>query len=242
MKKLIGHPILNKIKGGLIVSCQALEEEPLYGSNMMAAMAYAAQQGGAVGIRANSPRDIQSIKKKCHLPLIGLYKKHYSESPVYITPTIEEVTQVVEAGADIVAIDATAQSRPGGETLEHFISAIRKKHPETLIVADISSFEEGKNAIRLGVDILSTTLSGYTPYSPQIEKPDIELVKKLADLNVIPVLAEGRIWTVEECSACMAAGAFAVVVGTAITRPQEITRRFVQSISKIYNENIEFKS
>ncbi|GIP32744.1 putative N-acetylmannosamine-6-phosphate 2-epimerase [Paenibacillus sp. J2TS4] len=215
------------------MSCQALEGESLYGSNIMAAMAQAAERGGAVGIRANTPEDIKAIKEVCSLPVIGLYKQDYPDSAVYITPTFKEVSEIIEAGAEIVAMDATKQPRPNGETLAGLISQIREHYPQTLILADVSTYEEGVQAMELGVDLVSTTLSGYTPYSLQQEEPDIELVGKLAGLKRTPVLAEGRIWTVEQCQECFRQGAYAVIIGTAITRPTEITKRFVRSIGLV---------
>ncbi|UVI31505.1 N-acetylmannosamine-6-phosphate 2-epimerase [Paenibacillus spongiae] len=222
--------VIARLKNGFIVSCQALENEPLHGASIMAAMARAAEEGGAAGIRANSPADISAIKDKCSLPVIGLYKKHYPDSDVYITPTIREVSDVVSAGADMVAIDSTFMSRPRNEKLEQLIAEIRKSFPQTLIMADISTFEEGVMAMELGADVVSTTMSGYTPHSPQIATPDYELVGKLAALARVPVFAEGRIWSLEECLRCYQMGAHAVVVGTAITRPQEIVKRFVTNI------------
>lgn len=216
-----------------IVSCQALEDEPLYGSHIMAAMAQAAERGGAAAIRANTPVDIRAIKQACSLPVIGLYKKDYADSDVYITPTFQEVKEVIEAGAEIVAMDATRQQRPNGETLEGLISRIRESFPETLILADISTYEEGVHAMDLGVDLVSTTLSGYTSYSLQQSEPDIELVGRLAALKRTPVIAEGRIWTVEQCQECFRQGAYAVIIGSAITRPMEITKRFVRAVQEV---------
>lgn len=224
--------LIHRFKEGMIVSCQALQEEPLFGSENMAAMAAAAEAGGAAGIRANTPQDIAMIKRRCSLPVIGLYKYTYADSPVYITPTINEVRAVIEAGADLVAVDATKRMRPDGVTFDELYRSIRVHFPSVPIVADVSTFEEGAAAIELGCDLISTTMSGYTPYSSQLVGPDIELVAELAKLKHTPVLAEGRIWTAEECLACFDAGAFAVVVGTAITRPQEITKRFVGAINQ----------
>ncbi|MFC5528087.1 N-acetylmannosamine-6-phosphate 2-epimerase [Cohnella yongneupensis] len=234
--EFLDNNLISNLKHGLIVSCQALEQEPLYGSEVMLSMAMAAQEGGAVGIRANTPRDIAAIKSKCSLPVIGLYKKHYPDSDVYITPTIVEVKEIVEAGADFVAIDATALARPNGELLGDFVRSLRANFPGTLIVADVSTFEEGVAAMDLGVDLVSTTMSGYTPHSLQQEQPDIALVARLSALGRTPVLAEGRIWTPEECVACLEAGAHAAVVGTAITRPQEITKKFVKSIHESFHK------
>ncbi|WP_274650327.1 N-acetylmannosamine-6-phosphate 2-epimerase [Paenibacillus humicola] len=221
---------ISSFKNGLIVSCQALKHEPLFGAGHMAAMAAAAEAGGAAAIRANTPRDIEAIKKSCSLLVIGLYKMDYPDSPVYITPTIREAEAIVEAGADLIAVDATRRTRPDGETLSGLLGAIRARWPDRPVVADVSTFEEGAAAMDLGFDLISTTMSGYTPYSPQQEKPDIDLVARLASLGRKPVLAEGRIWTPAQCAACLRAGAHAVVVGTAITRPQEITRKFVNAI------------
>lgn len=215
---------------GLIVSCQALREEPMFGPEHMVSMAMAAEEGGAVAIRANTPQDISAIKKRCNLPVIGLYKKQYSDSDVYITPTFREVKEVLEAGADFVAIDFTRQRRPNGQTLQELVERIREQLPEAAIVADISTYEEGVAAMDLGAEAISTTLSGYTSYSKQQEHPDIELVSRLSALHRTPILAEGRIWTPDQGAQCFQAGAHAVVVGTAITRPQEITRRFVYAI------------
>lgn len=223
--------VLAQLRGGLIVSCQALEDEPLYGPQFMAAMARAAQLGGAVGIRANTPVDIRAIKACCPLPLIGLLKRSHPGSDVYITPTMSEIREVIEAGADLVAIDATDRPRPDGLTVAELFQQIRAES-QVLIVADVSTYEEGLAAARAGADLVSTTLSGYTPYSPQHESPDLELVARLAADIAVPVLAEGRIWTPEEARRAIDAGAFAVVVGTAITRPQEIVRRFAQAVMR----------
>jgi|HigsolmetaGSP12D_1036236.scaffolds.fasta_scaffold00493_2 N-acylglucosamine-6-phosphate 2-epimerase len=230
MGELMNNKRISALRNGLIVSCQAMENEPLFGAELMAAMAVAAEEGGAVAIRANTPRDIARIKEACSLPVIGLYKKQYPGYDVYITPTMKEVDEIAAAGADFVAVDATGRVRPDGANLREFAQAIRSRHPGVGIVADVSTFEEGAAAMELDVDFVSTTLSGYTPYSPQQEKPDTALVARLSALKRTPVLAEGRIWTPEECVACLNAGAYAVVVGTAISRPQEITRRFVKAI------------
>ncbi|WP_391575160.1 N-acetylmannosamine-6-phosphate 2-epimerase, partial [Cohnella sp.] len=185
MKRDIIHAWAN----GCIVSCQALEHEPLFGSSFMTAMAVAAEAGGAVGIRANTPVDIAAIKQSCSLPVIGLYKSVYEGYDVYITPTMREVREVIEAGADAVALDATRLPRPLGVTFVQLVKEIREDFPETLVVADVSTYEEGVAAMDIGVDLVSTTLSGYTPYSPQQEEPDFELVAALAALKRTPVLA-----------------------------------------------------
>lgn len=224
--------ILNSIHKGLIVSCQALYDEPLYGSHIMAKMAIAARDGGAVGIRANYAEDIKAIKEVVDLPLIGLVKRDYDDSDAYITPTMKEVEEVVNAGAEIVAIDATDILKPGGVTSEQFIRDIREKF-DIMILADISTYEEAVKAEEAGAHMVSTTLSGYTPHSPQLEGPDFDLIEKAAKGLKIPVIGEGRIWVPEEAKKALDLGAYAVVVGSAITRPREITKRFASKIQSI---------
>lgn len=228
--------ILEKIKGGLIVSCQALENEPLHSSMIMSRMAYAAVLGGAVGIRANSHEDIIEIKKTVNLPVIGIVKREYEDSPIYITPTMKEIDELVSAKADIIALDATDRLRPNGISLEKFVKSIRQKYDDLILMADISTFEEGVKAYKLGFDILSTTLSGYTPYSLQGDSVDFELIKRLSKAIPIPVLAEGKIWVREEVVRAIELGAYAVVVGSAITRPMEITKRFVEALQASKNK------
>lgn len=224
--------VLSKIKGGLIVSCQALEDEPLHSSYIMAKMASAAKQGGAVGIRSNSYEDIKAIKNEIDLPVIGLVKRNYSDSQIYITPTLREVDEIVNSGADIVAIDATDRVRPGNINVERFFSDIKEKYPDIILMADISNYDEGVKAGELGFDLISTTLSGYTDYTESEKGPNFELIEALIRDLKTPIIAEGRIWTPEQLEKSMKLGAFAVVIGTAITRPREITKRFVSIISK----------
>lgn len=223
------NEILEKLRGGLIVSCQALEDEPLHSSYIMSKMAVAAKMGGAAGIRANSYSDIKAIKKAVDVPVIGIIKKQYENSPVYITPTLKEVSKVVKAGADIVAIDATKSLKPDMKTTSQLIKEIKQSF-DILVMADVSIFEEGIEAAQAGADIVSTTLSGYTQYSQHAGKPDFELVACLSKDLRVPVVAEGNIWTPEQAHKAMEAGAFAVVVGTAITRPQLITRKFSEAV------------
>lgn len=222
---------LKNIKGGMIVSCQALEDEPLHSSTIMMRMAKAAEMGGAVGIRANTPQDCMEIKENVKLTLIAIYKKVYGNSNVYITPTIEEVRSLLPVNAEIIAVDATKRPRPDGKTLEEFFKEIRKIY-SGLIMADISNFEEAVEAERIGFDIVSTTLSGYTEYTLDRPKPDIELIEKLKQNINIPIIAEGNVETPELAAKCLEIGAFAVVAGGAITRPQLITKRFVDSVRK----------
>ncbi|HWI61700.1 MAG TPA: N-acetylmannosamine-6-phosphate 2-epimerase [Symbiobacteriaceae bacterium] len=224
------HPAIERLKGGLIVSCQADPGDPLYGVQHMVAMARAAQSGGAAGIRANYPQDVRGIKQAVPLPLIGIYKKRYPGSDVYITPTMAEVREIANAGADIIAVQLTNQKRPDDLTNKEFIAAIRREFPDLPIMADISTMAEGLAADALGVDLVSTTMSGYTPYSRQQEAPDFDLVWELAPECSVPVIAEGRIKTPDEARAARTVGAYAVVVGTAITRPQTVTAWFAEAL------------
>ncbi|WP_339282016.1 N-acetylmannosamine-6-phosphate 2-epimerase [Paenibacillus sp. FSL H8-0282] len=213
---------------GLIVSCQALEHEPLHGGDTMAKMARAAVQSGAIGIRTNGVPDIVAIKKEVNVPVIGLIKRDIPGSAIFITPTLDEVKAIVSAKAEIVALDVTNRE----ERLESVKPLIEYAHLRgVLVMADISTFEEGLAAEKLGVDFIGTTLSGYTPYSTQQEGPDLVLIQQLSKLVNIPVVAEGRIWTPEDAAKAKNAGASYVVVGSAITRPQLITSRYVKAVS-----------
>jgi N-acylglucosamine-6-phosphate 2-epimerase len=229
------NEILSKIRGGIIVSCQAMEGEPLHGPEMMARMALAAKMGGAVGIRANGEQDIRSIKRLTGLPVIGILKREYAQSEVYITPTLEEVEKVKSAGADIVAVDATCRPRPDGLLPKEFIASIKAKYPDLFIMADVSTLDEGLIAEEAGANLVASTMSGYTEYSPKMEKPDFGLIQKLVQHLQIPVIAEGRIRTPEEAVRCFELGAFSVVIGSAITRPQVITQRFVEQVKQYQN-------
>lgn len=223
--------ILKRLQHGLIVSCQALYTEPLHSSFIMGRMALAAYQGGAVGIRANSPADIAEIKKNVDLPIIGLYKVEYSDSDVYITPTIKEVDELMAVHPDIIAIDATNRIRPNKQTLTEMFREVKKKYPDQLFMADTSCYEEGVNAKKLGFDIIGTTMAGYTEYTKQAEIPDFDLIKKYVDTLGMPIIAEGGIWTPEQLKSALDLGVWSAVVGTAITRPKDITERFVSIIN-----------
>ncbi|WP_300379522.1 N-acetylmannosamine-6-phosphate 2-epimerase [Clostridium sp.] len=224
--------IIEKIKGGLIVSCQALPGEPLYieDDSMMPLMARAAKEAGASGIRTNGVRDVIGIKKETNLPIIGLIKKSYEGYEPYITFTIDEVDKLAKAGADIIALDCTLRKRSDGRTVEEFIKFIKEKYPNILFMADISNFEEGINAVKAGVDMVGTTLSGYTSYTEKTNGPDYELVKSLVSAINVPIIAEGRIHSPDQAAKMLELGAHAVVVGGAITRPLEITNRFIEAI------------
>ncbi|SIS96179.1 N-acetylmannosamine-6-phosphate 2-epimerase [Salimicrobium salexigens] len=222
--------VLDNLKGQLIVSCQALEEEPLHGSETMGKMAKAAREGGARGIRANGVEDIRAIKKEVDLPLIGIIKRVIGESEVFITPTFEEIEKLVREGCDIIAFDATDRMRPDGKSFEEFFTLIKEAFPEQLFMADVSTVEEGLQAEKMGVDLIATTLVGYTPYTEGHEPLDV--LKGLTAKASVPVIAEGNYNTEDKARRAVEAGAHAVVVGSAITRPQLITRKFAEALEK----------
>lgn len=229
---MTNEEVKKQIKGGLIVSCQALETEPLYDSYIMSKMAWAAYLGGAVGIRANTVADIKAIKERVDLPVIGIIKQIYDDSDVYITPTIKEVDTLAGIGCEIIAVDATNRPRPNGVTFEEFFTQVREKYPNQLFMADTSCFEEGRLAEKLGIDFLGTTMAGYTAYTKGTPLPDYTLMERyVSELNT-PVIAEGGIWSPDELKRAMDTGVHCAVIGTAITRPMDITKRFVKAISK----------
>ncbi|WP_182187523.1 N-acetylmannosamine-6-phosphate 2-epimerase [Pectinatus frisingensis] len=220
--------MLNELKGKLIVSCQALPDEPLHSSFIMGRMANAAKMGGAAAIRAQSTADIIEIKKVTGLPVIGLIKKKYADSEIYITPTLLEVNDLLSSGCEIIALDMTNRIRPGHIDIQILLDHIHAAGK--LILADISTYDEGIAAQALGVDAISTTMSGYTQYSRQLSGPDIGLIEELSANASIPVFAEGKINTPDDIKKVMAAGAFAPIVGSAITRPQLITAKFTAAL------------
>lgn len=230
--------MLNKIRGGLVVSCQALADEPLHSPEVMAMMAKAAIDGGAVGIRANGANDIKEIKKAVSVPVIGIIKREYEESDVYITPTITEVDQLVMAGADIIAVDSTLRIRPRNVDLESFIKLVKSKYPNQLLMADCSTLEEVKIANELGFDVISSTLVGYTEQSKDLmlSMNEYQLIKDMLKITKEAgnfFIAEGNINTPEIMNLVLSYGVDSVVVGSMITRPQLITRKFT---SKLYDE------
>lgn len=224
--------LIESLRGGLVVSCQALPGEPLFRKegSVMPLLAEAARRAGAVGIRANSPRDVREIREAVDLPVIGLDKREYPGGEQYITVTMAEVDGLVEAGAPVVALDATDRPRFDGQTLRAYVEQIRSRHPDLLLMADIATYDEGLAASRLGFDLVSTTLSGYTPQSQGAPAPDVELVRRLAQEVPTPVVAEGHVRRPEQARAVLDAGAWCVVVGGAITRPLEIATEFVDAL------------
>lgn len=229
--------ILERIKGQLIVSCQALPSEPLYveEKSIMYLMARAAKQAGSPCIRTSSIRDVLAIKEETDLPVIGIVKIVYDGYDSYITPTMKEVDELYAADADIIALDCTMRKRGDGTTINEFIAQIKGKYPDAVLMADISTYEEGVNAWKCGADFVGTTLSGYTDYSPKVDGPDVQLVKKLSETIDVPVIAEGKVHYPDEAVQMLEAGAYAVVVGGAITRPLEIATRFINRVKEYHN-------
>ena len=223
---------VESLKGRLIVSCQALPEEPLHSSYIMGRMAVAAKMGGAAGIRANTMEDIRQIQEETNLPIIGIVKRDYENSQVYITPTMKEIRELMEVRPEIIAMDATGALRPQGRSLEDFFSEVKEQYPDQLFMADCSTIEEAIRADVLGFDFIGTTMVGYTPQSTglKIENNDFEIIREiLADVKH-PVVAEGNINTPEKARRVIELGCYSVVVGSIITRPQLITKSFADAL------------
>lgn len=231
MKKSLNE-ILELTKGSIIVSCQALPHEPMYCEEMslMPYFAKAAQQAGSKVIRTSSVRDVVEIKEKTGMPVIGLIKRNYEGFESYITPTMQEIDELVAADSDVIALDCTYMKRGDGKTINEFLAEIRAKYPDIVLMADISTYEEAINAWKCGVNMVGTTMSGYTPHSPKTEGPNYELVEQLVRDLPIPVIAEGRVHYPDQARKMLELGAHAVVVGGAITRPLEIAQRFYKAI------------
>ena len=225
---------IENLKGKLIVSCQALPDEPLHSSFIMGRMALAAKVGGASGIRANTKEDIKEIQTQVDLPIIGIVKRDYEDSDIYITPTMKEIDELMEAKPEIIAMDATISTRPEGKTLDEFFHEVKKKYPKQLFMADCSTVEEALHADTLGFDFIGTTMVGYTKQSEgdKIEENDFEILRTIISKVQHKVIAEGNINTPEKAKRVLELGAYSVVVGSIITRPQLITKSFVEVIGK----------
>ena len=217
---------VENLKGKLIVSCQALSNEPLHSSFIMGRMALAAKEGGAFGIRANTKEDIKEIQSQVDLPIIGIVKRDYEDSDIYITPTMKEIDELMEVKPEIIAMDATISKRPGNKTLDEFFKEAKEKYPDQLWMADCSTVEE---------EIHAATMFGYTEQGKgdTIEANDFEILRKIVAGTKHRVIAEGNINTPEKARHVIELGAYSVVVGSIITRPQLITKSFVEEMKKL---------
>ena len=229
---------IKALKGQLIVSCQALPQEPLHSSFIMGRMARAAKEGGAAGIRANTKEDIKEIQEVTGLPIIGIVKRDYPDSAVYITPTMKEIEELMEVKPEIVAIDATGALRPGNVTLADFFHQIKEKYPEQKLMADCSTIEEALFADELGFDFIGTTMVGYTPQSKglKIEENDFEILRTILKKVKHPVIAEGNVNSPEKAKRVIELGSYAVEVGSSITRPQLITKGYAEAVNSVEKE------
>ncbi len=216
------------LERGLIVSCQAVKGEPLYGLDIMHHFARAAVLGGAKGIRANYVSDINAIKKEVDVPVIGIIKAVYEGSDVYITPTLKEVKALLTTGCEVIALDATNRFRPNGEKLEDLVEYIRDHAPNVEIMADCSTFEEAEAADAMGFDYVGSTLRGYTEYTKGISIPDYDMLSRMRKELNAKVIAEGGIWEISQLDKVLECDPYAVVIGSAVTIPMDITKRFAK--------------
>lgn len=228
------NPLLAPLKGGLVVSCQAYPGEPMLDPRTMTQVARAAVAGGAVAIRAKGLDDLRSMSAVLDVPLIGLVK--IGDSGVYITPTLHDCLEVAEAGAQIVALDGTRHERPDGLTLAETVAGLRERYPEVLVMADCGSAGDARAAQDAGCDILGTTLAGYTGERPRTDGPDWEFIDEVLALAEVPVFVEGRVHSPADAAEAVRRGAWAVVVGTAITHPTTITRWFAGAVAEAVGE------
>ena len=238
MRSMKNKELLNRLKGGLIVSCQVQPDDPVYSMDFVLKMAQAAEWAGAAGIRANSPDQIKMIREHVNLPLIGLYKIWHEDTDVFITPTLDAARQVWDAGADIIALDCTDQITHEGKPAWELLPLVQKEIADALIFADVSTYEEAKRAVDLGADIVGPTLYGYTETTKHIEEPNLrEFARMCRDFGDRAfMIMEGHIYTPEDAVKCLYLGADAVVVGSAITRPHLIAKRFVDLMGGLQDD------
>lgn len=226
--------LLQSLRGGLIVSCQAPAGNPMRGSDVMAMMARAAEMGGAVGTRVEGPADIAAVMAVTSIPCLGIYKVDYDDSDVRITPTLRDTEAIIDTGAQMIALDATNRPRPHGELLADSVAAIHKAG--LLAFGDCATREDLAGAIEAGCDAIGTTLAGYTAESAYDDpEPNLDLLAWFVTHSPVPVYAEGRFWNPEQVAAAFEIGAHCVVVGTAITNPMKTTSYFIEQTRKLLN-------
>ncbi|WP_304418552.1 N-acetylmannosamine-6-phosphate 2-epimerase [Faecalibaculum rodentium] len=221
--------LLDGLKDGLIVSCQVQHDDPIYTDDMVVKMAEAARWAGAKGIRTNSPEQIRAIKEAVpELPVIGLWKVWHDDTDVFITPTMEEVKAIWDAGAEIIALDCTKQTTHEGTVAWDLLEQAKKEIPEAIFFADVSNYEEAQHAVEKGADIVAPTLYGYTAETKDISEPDLrEFARMCRDFgDDVYMMMEGHIYSPEDAVKCLFLGAHSVVVGSAITRPHLTAKRF----------------
>jgi len=231
--------VLEKWRGGLIVSCQAPTNSPLARPEIIAAFAETAEQNGAVGVRIDAPENVSAVKAQIKIPVLGIYKIIYDQSEVYITPTFDAAREISEAGADVIALDATFRPRPNDEKIENIVRQIKSELHKP-IAADIATFDEGLHTEEIGFDMIITTLSGYTENTKHIIKPDFELVEKLAKRLSTPVICEGRLSSADDVRRAFDCGAFAVVVGNAITGIDRLVQKFAAAAPATVKTSIRY--
>ena len=229
------YPQIEALCHRLIVSCQAGPEGPLNAPHFIAALAQSAELGGAAGFRVDRPENVAAVRAISKLPILGINKIHTPGFDIYITPTYASAEAVVRAGADLLAIDATGRPRPGGET---FREIVHKAHDllNVPVMADCGTIEQGLQALDDGADIIATTMSTSEPFGKPQDGPGLHIVRALVKVTDRPIIVEGQVWTIEDLQACFEAGAYAVVIGSAITVPQFITQRFVKAIPAMVKE------
>lgn len=227
------NPLIASLRNGMIVSCQNEQDDPFNSAELVAKFARAAVLGGAAGIRTEGPENIAAIRSVTDLPLIGIVDGHFANGWICITPDFTDVENILKSGADLIALDVTSRKRPNGMDGIEFFDEVRERYDVPLI-ADIATFEEGIRAAELGADAIATTLAGYTEYTQRslTDGPDFALIEELSRAVKIPVIAQGRIWTPQQAAEALKRGAFCAVAGAAVTRPQMITRRFVDAMNK----------
>lgn len=224
--------ILESLRGGLIVSCQAPVDSPLHNATAIAAMAEAALNRGALGVRIDTPDHIQTVRACCDRPIIGLWKQVIPPSEVYITPQFDHAEAVAQAGGDIIAVDATQRPRPGGETLGQIIQRIHQRLNRP-VMADVDTLDNALKAIDAGADCVGTTLFGYTAETKTETPPGFDLLQAMVQQCSVPVICEGGIASPEQARQALDLGAYAVVVGTAITGIDSLVQRYVSAIDHL---------